>query len=204
MTMYKFFKILSTIILFIFSLYYTDKLINLIKKNDPLMQTIIKKKNEYHEDPINAIITNQIIIPGISGQEIDIENSYQKMKKLGTYNENLLVYQTISPKISYQNNFDKIIIPRKNNNIALIFLIENQNIFNNINTILKNNNTIGNIINNSFPINNTNFKNTISTNSHADYCLTYNLNINNECVINKRYTILSKLKPINKYHIIRI
>ena len=42
------FKIIITILLFIFSFYYTDKCVNILKQKDPLMKAIIKSSNEYN------------------------------------------------------------------------------------------------------------------------------------------------------------
>jgi len=202
--MYKLLKIISTIILFIFSIIYTNKCIELIQNKDPLMKEIINNQKKYQVKPQDAIITKNTMIPGIKGKKINIKKSYQKMKKLGSFNENLLVYQEITPNISYFNNYNKIIIsgnPKKNN-ISLIFNINNQTLFNKIDQILKSNNVVGNIIYNNLSITNTNFINTLSENNNKkiNYCLTYNLNINKDCQNNKKYTILSQ-NIINNYHL---
>lgn len=196
-------KIIFTIILFIFSIYYTKQLITIIQTKDPLMQEIISKKTKYEQVPLDAIITKKTVIPGKIGKKIAINESYQKMKKLGYFDESLLIYETIKPNTSYINKFDKIIIPNKKNDVSLIFIINNNTIFENINTILENNNTKGNILNNNYLTKNTSFINILSTtyNKNSDFCLTFDLTIDNNCIKNKKYTILSKNNIITKHYL---
>lgn len=202
--MKKFFKIIITIVLFLFSINYTNKCIKLLQQKDPLMKKIQEVEKEYYVSPIEPTVTKNIIIPGINGKKVNIKKSYQKMKKLGSFNESLLVYETIKPNNSYLDIYDKVIIPRKSNNLSLIFDINNNiNLFNKINKILENNNVVGNLLNNNFPIENTFFINNLATTyqENIDYCLTNSLNINNECIKNKKYTVLSPSSIINNYHL---
>ncbi len=132
-------KIITTIFLFIFSFYYTDKCVKLLKKKDPLMQEIIKKSELYNILPTDAIITNNTVIPGNNGIIVDVDKSYNKMKKLGNFNEALLVYDEVTPNISYKNYYNKIIVSNnKNNKISLVFNIKDLDVLNEINTILMN------------------------------------------------------------------
>ena len=202
--MSKFFKVFLTIIFFIFSLHYTNKIIEYFQKKDPLMQEIIKRQNNYYQAPIDAIITNNVIIPEVNGIKINVKKSYQKMKKLNIFNESLLVYDNILPKISYLNHYDKIIIPRNNHNLSIVFDIDNNiTLFNSINKILKENNVVGNLLNSTLDIKDTNFKNILSTNysNIIDYCISFTLDINNECKINKKYTVFTKENIINNYYL---
>ena len=131
--MTKCFKILITIILFLFSINYTNKCIKLLQQKDPLMKKIQEVEKEYYISPVEPIITKNTIIPEVDGKKINIKKSYQKMKKLGSFNESLLVYETIKPNNSYLDIYDKVIIPRKTNNISLIFDINNDiNLFNKV------------------------------------------------------------------------
>lgn len=213
--MIKNIKIILTIILLIFSFYYTNKGIEFIKKHDPLMKEIIRKKDIYNKEPIDAIITSSTIIPGNKGLAIDINKSYDKMKKLGQFNKQLLVYKEVYPSKTYINNYDKIIIsgnPYKNN-ISLIIKINDLNILNNITTILNNHDLIGNyyfendFLNKNIDIikklNNVNILTNKITNtsnlSYINYCLTFN-NLSNNCQNNKLYTLLSNIN-INNYHL---
>lgn len=200
--MSKLFKVILTIILFLISLNYTNEIIIYFQKKDPLMKAIINKQDDYYIKPLNAIITKNIVIKEVNGKKIDIRKSYQKMKKLGFFNENLLVYEKVLPNISYLNNYDKVILLR-DNNISLVFEVNDENLFYGINKILIDNDIEASIlvnnINNNFNIKDSNFKNILSTTYHkeTDYCISFNTSVNNECKINKKYTLLMKESVIS-------
>lgn len=103
-------KIIITIILFIFSFIYIKKASFLIRENDNLMKTIKNKQDIYNTLPVNAIITNQTMIPGISGKKINLLKSYQNMKGINEFKESLLVYDKIPPSKSINNIYNKVII----------------------------------------------------------------------------------------------
>ncbi len=101
---------LFTIILFIFSFYYTNIVSNYIKEKDPIMLALKKSQKTFETDPINAIIDNNTIIPGRNGKIIDLDKSYRKMKKINKFLESLIVFKETPPDISLKNNYDKVII----------------------------------------------------------------------------------------------
>ena len=204
MYMKFFFKVLLTILLFIFSFIYLKKAVYFIKMHDNLMQEIISKEKDYNKEPINAIITNNTIIPGLSGRKVNLDKSYNKMKKLNIFNESLLVFDDIKPNISFERNYDKIILRgnEKKKRISIVLNINNDNLFNNLNDILKNNNLYADILtNNQYYLENSYFKNIITTNYNkkTNYCLTYDLSINSDCINNHKYTILGN--NINNYYL---
>ena len=82
-------KYLFIILLFIFSIYYTDKSVDILKLNDPIMKEIKNNLNKYRIESIDAIIDNDIIIPGKEGQEVDIKKTYDAMRKNNKKNEKL-------------------------------------------------------------------------------------------------------------------
>ena len=188
--MKKIFNIVLTILLLTFSFYYTSIVSNYIKEKDPIMLKIKTTSSKYSKKPKNATINDNTIIPGISGIEVNIEESYSKMKKVNAYNESLLVFNEIKPKQSIDNNLDKIIIsgnPSKKN-ISIILKTNNQEILNtfleldneNINYILTKNlydsnyNSLKNLKNNLISDSN-------SLNSLTDYCYTTNIKKSNTC-----------------------
>ena len=176
------FKIILTIFLIIFSFYYTRNGIYFLKKNDKLMQEIESKKNIYNKNSTNAIITNNIMIPGKKGYIVDIDKSYKKMKKLNIFNESLLVYDEISPIKSINNIYDKVIIRGNDiNNISIILNINDKNLLTKLNNILINNNVQIDIMNN------------------INYCFTEEIKIDNKCNSNHQYTLLAI--NINNYHL---
>ena len=125
----KFFSSVGVITLVIFSFYYTDLTVNIVRDNDPIMKEIRKAKKSYEEDYINAMVESNKIIPGVSGIEVDEKTSYESMKKYGEYNENLMVFSEVLPNISVTNIYDKYISNgnKTKNSVGLVFVIDSSN-----------------------------------------------------------------------------
>ncbi len=92
-----------------FSFFYTQQVVNLVRKTDPIMKQIEKVSQEKQEKAKDAVIQGNTIIPGYNGKEIDQEASFEKMKQYGKYNESLLVFEEISPTVSMDEYYDKYI-----------------------------------------------------------------------------------------------
>ncbi len=137
--MKKIFKVIAVASLTCFSFYYTHKAIMLSNQTDPIMQTINTVSKDYEIPSVNAKINEDTITPGICGIEVDKDESYYKMKRLGEYNENLLLYKNILPEISIANNYDKYITNgnRKNKKVVLSFILNNDKYIETIFNILK-------------------------------------------------------------------
>lgn len=118
-------NILITITLVFISFYYTSKVISISKENDPIMKEIIKYKEIIKDTKQEATEFVDEIIPGLNGEEIDVEKSYSKMKKIGKFDKNLLVYQEAYPENTLQENYDKFIISgnKSRNNVSIIIKI---------------------------------------------------------------------------------
>lgn len=108
-----------------FSFYYTDKVMNILNNRDPLMIKLNDIKDSYEVLPVNAIINNDTIIPGIKGIEVDVDKSYEEMKLGGIFREEALVYRDIIPSNSLVNNMDKYIIRGSNKNEVALVIIYN-------------------------------------------------------------------------------
>lgn len=135
-------RIISILLLTIFSFYYTNKSIELVREHDPIMKKIRSTNEKYNIKAVNAEIKDNTIIPGLTGKEIDYTKTYTKMKQYGTYNEVLTTLKTVEPAISVEDYYDKYIIsgnPEKKS-VALVFIVEKNSPKEVIN-ILKNNNT---------------------------------------------------------------
>ena len=126
----------------IFSFYYTDKIIEFSKKQDPIMTKIISIKETKEIEPVNAVISKNTILVGESGLKIDIDNSYEQMKKINEFNENLLEYISIKPSITKKDNYDKLIIGSntKEKNISFVFQMDSLDKLDQISYILESNN----------------------------------------------------------------
>lgn len=71
-------------------------------KKDALLLEIEQKAatGEYKEAPQNAYIDRVYKkTPGRNGRDINVEKSYQRMKKAGVFQEDLLIYDQIQPEI---------------------------------------------------------------------------------------------------------
>lgn len=137
--MKKIFELIGLFSLICFSFFYTDKITTVIKENDDILNQIEEVTNQYKIDPINAKIDNNTIIPGINGMEIDINESYKKMKKINSFNTNLLVYRQIEPEISIKKIYNKYIIGGNSNKneVSLLFKVNENDNVNDIILILK-------------------------------------------------------------------
>ena len=118
-------KTISLLSLVCFSFFYTDKVINIINKKDPLMIKIETIKEKYEVKPVNAVLNEDTIVPGISGKEIDVLKSYEEMKLSGIFREELLVYKSLYPSSLLSSNKDKYIIKGNNdkNKVALLLIL---------------------------------------------------------------------------------
>lgn len=135
-------KVIIISLFTILSFFYTEKIVDLSKQNDPIMKEIEKNKNIKKTKPVNAIIKDNTILIGSSGKEIDVDKSYEKMKKAKEYSDNLLEYTNIKPSITKEKNYDKLIIGRTTNEreMSLIFKTNDIETIKQITYILKINN----------------------------------------------------------------
>jgi len=140
-------KKISLIILALFSFYYTNRVTEYIKQKDPIMKEIINRKEEYKQDYKNAQIIGNNILSGKKGKEIDLEESYQKMKRYGTFNESLITLKETIPVISTNNIYNKYLVGgiKEKKEIALIFPIKEDQNPQRILSILKEKNSKGTI-----------------------------------------------------------
>ena len=131
-------KMIGLFILIGFSFFYTDKVIEVIREEDKIMIELTSVEDIYKVLPQNATILGDTIIPGLNGRTININDSYNKMKTLGIFDKNLLIYNNITPDISITNNKDKFIIKGNNNKqiVSIIFIIDNDKYLSDINKIL--------------------------------------------------------------------
>lgn len=122
----KLIQVTLVLLLSIFSFYYTNKSIELIRYQDPIMKTIKTTEKKYKIPAVNATIKENTIIPGISGKVIDYNETYNKMKQYGAYNELLTILKEEKPSVSVDDYYDKFIIsgnPSKKQ-VALVFKVE--------------------------------------------------------------------------------
>lgn len=138
--MRKIFEGIGILSLLCFSFFYTRQISTVIKENDDIMKQIKEIEVQYKVDAKDAVIKDDTIVPGLSGSQIDVKKSYQKMKKTGTFNSNLLIYKEVKPNTQLQGNYDKYIVsgnPSKKE-VGLLFLVDDKDDITNIVKILNN------------------------------------------------------------------
>lgn len=153
----KYTSYLGVLVLACFSFYYTDKAVDIVKRNDPIMKSIIANEEKFYIDPMSAIIDKDEMMIGMNGKKVNIDKSYQNMKKINSYSESMLVFDEVIPNINLNNNYDKYIISGNLSlsRIALIFKVDDISYIEQINNILLNKGIVstffidGNIIENN-------------------------------------------------------
>ena len=138
----KIIKVTGILLLVGFSFFYTEKVTKIIRNKDPIMIKIKEVKKQNYIKTIKPIINKDEYITGITGCEIDIKESYNKMKTFGEYKDELLVMKEVDDNTNLKNKY--IVSGNKiEKNISIIFLIKND-ISNELINYLKNNNIIVN------------------------------------------------------------
>ncbi len=137
--MKKIFKYFGILIALAVSFLYTEKTALMVKDVDEIMLKIKDAYNQKKEFPIQAIVDENSIIPGINGYEIDINRSYRKMRYAGKYNESLLEYKTIYVDNQLSKNMDKVILAgnKKKNSVAMIIILTDEKYIDSMNKIVK-------------------------------------------------------------------
>lgn len=138
--MFKLFRNIGLITLFIASFIYTEKLVSVVKDYDDIMIKLKNSASNFEEEQIDGVINKNKIITGIAGKKVDIDKSYQKMREYGKYNDELIQYKKINPNNSLNKNLDKYIIgSKKDNKVALIYILnKDEKIDNKLNIFITN------------------------------------------------------------------
>ena len=120
-------KYLGVIVLVLFSFYYTDKAVDIVKRNDPVMKEIVNNSDNFKVESINAITIGDTIIPGMNGVEVDIDESYKRMKQVNGYYESMLMFSEVIPDESLLEQYDKFIVSGNpfRSDIALLVKVSN-------------------------------------------------------------------------------
>lgn len=179
--MKKIFEYIGILALFIFSFIFTEQTATVLKEQDEIMIKIKEVQDKYYVEPKEAVILDNTIIPGISGQMVDTSESYYKMKKMGLFNETLLIIKEIKPKELLFNNKNKFVIGgnKSKKEVSLIFLVKNNDYIDNLLEILDRNKVPGNIfVTGDFIEQNNSLINKMSSN-HLIGNLSYNMDYKN-------------------------
>ncbi|MGJ9381459.1 polysaccharide deacetylase family protein [Salipaludibacillus sp. CF4.18] len=72
-----------------------------VKEEDPLYMEILSHKKELDIAPMDAKVDSVWkAIPGLNGQTIDVQASYEKLKKYDTFDESELIFHETTPSVS--------------------------------------------------------------------------------------------------------
>jgi len=153
-------KYLGVIVLVLFSFYYTDRAVDIVKRNDPIMKEILNNKDSFKVESVNAIISGDTIIPGINGVEVNIDKSYKRMKQINGYYESMLMFSEVIPDESILEQYDKFIISGNSyrSDVALLIKVSSITNLEKIYKILLEKNSIatffidGNVIENNMDL----------------------------------------------------
>lgn len=117
-------KYLLVLLLVVVSFYFTDKVMIYINNKNPIMKEIVTVKDDYTVEYVNAVIEDNTIIPGVNGKEVDVDKSFNKMENYGYFNDLYLIYTATSPKMSLNDNKDKIIIKGNSKKNMVAFIVD--------------------------------------------------------------------------------
>ena len=125
------FKYIGLSAVLLFSFYYTEKMSSIVINNSSLVMKINENSDAYKLEAVSAVIDDDYIIPGLNGQVVNVLKSYDKMKHLDDFHSYYLVFDTIKPDISLENNKNKIIkYGNRAKNAVSIIVQNNINILN--------------------------------------------------------------------------
>ena len=108
----------------LFSFFYTDKIANLTLEKNKMYQNILENKDEYTIMAVSATIDEENITPGLNGRDVNVKNSYYNMKNLDIFNSYYLIYDSVAPEVSLDNNKDKIINKGNAGKKSVSFILE--------------------------------------------------------------------------------
>lgn len=127
-------KVIGVLLLAGFSFFYTKEVSEIIKEKDPIMNQINEVKKDMVVNKIDGILLDDEYITGINGRVVNENESYNKMKTVGSFKEELLVMK--EDKVNEVNNVYIIGGNKEKRNISIILL----NLNDNIDTFIKDNN----------------------------------------------------------------
>lgn len=137
--MRNFFRVVGVLTLFVFGFIYTEKTSTVMQNMDDIMIQIKAVSNHYKENPIEAVLENNEMIPGIVGKQVDIKKSYNHMKRVGYFNSGLFEYKKIYPKERLSKNYKHYIVggnPVKDM-VSIIFMVEKNVHFSKLEKIME-------------------------------------------------------------------
>ena len=150
----------------LFSFIISKRTIMITKDIDEIMIEIKNNYSNYNVVGMNAKVSDKYITPGVCERKVNINKSYNEMRKIGFYNPNNYIYNNKRPSINIYNNLDKYIVNGNKTINNIYIFIE----LNNINKKYININKFSNynfIVNTNFYINNKKLINELISNNNS-------------------------------------
>lgn len=89
----KYFQYFGLILLMCFSFYFAEKTANKLKSLDKTMIAIKEYNAKNKIDPVDSLIVDDTIVPGLYGREVNEKESYKILKQIGIFSESYLKYK---------------------------------------------------------------------------------------------------------------
>lgn len=135
------YPVILSVLLIVFSFYYTNKVVDIVRSKDPIMKTIKEEMGKYEEEAVDAIVDDNSIVPGKNGKKVNIEKSFQKMRQYSEYNDSLYVFDEIEPTVSIDEYYNRYVPSGREDtkDVALVFEVERFDSIDDILTLLEDN-----------------------------------------------------------------
>ena len=101
----KILKVTAVLLLVGFSFFYTEKVTIIARNSDPIMRAIKEEEKDKKISNVNPIINKDEYKTGINGCEIDVDESYSKMRSVGEFKEELIVMKEVSNDKDLTNKY---------------------------------------------------------------------------------------------------
>ena len=190
-------KVVGILLLTGFSFFYTNKVSDIIKENDPIMKEIKQEKEVMKVDKVDRVIMGDEYITGINGCVIDEKNSYNKMKNEGQYKEDLIVMK--EDEIKKDNNLYIVGGNKEKRNVSIVLLKDNEKMSN---YFKKNNIFINYFLDGNYIIDNIDSLIKISKNANI-YSLGRNNTYNSKYIIYDNNVIKTNFNNESNYCLLK-
>ena len=144
--MKRIFQMIGLICFIIFSFFYTDRVMTVIREEDKIMIELKNIQSLVHVKASNAIIVDDTIIPGSNGKRVNIDKSYKAMRSKGIFEQSEIVFDKIQPDISILQNKDKYVVlgnPKKKS-ISILFILDDDKYLGKVQSILNDRDVVSN------------------------------------------------------------
>lgn len=190
-------KVVGILLLTGFSFFYTNKVSDIIKENDPIMKEIRQEKEVMKVNKVDRVIMGDEYITGINGCVIDEKNSYNKMKNEGQYKEDLIVMK--EDEIKKDNNLYIVGGNKEKRNVSIVLLKNNEKMNN---YFKKNNIFINYFLDGNYIIDNIDSLIKISKNANI-YSLGRNNTYNSKYIIYDNNVIKTNFNNESNYCLLK-